>query len=362
MSKWLKSGFAFSQFLPGILLCLLALSIAVMADELKIDHIRFEGNTAFSNKSLREILKAEEGKAFNSKNLKLDEILIANYYTQRGYLDVFVSSGFKKNGNKIDITYRIREGTRKFLKEISIQGNTEASTQGLRNFFKIREGDPFSRTVIEDGLNRMEDYYLNNGKPYALFADTTHFENDSLVVYRLKIHEGPTVYIKEIRYSGRERVKHFLMRREMAIAKGDKYARRLIEKSQSNLYSTGLFRSVEYRIVPLTDDGTEVLLQWKVREKKAIVSGLVMRMRRKREISPPSTLHWRAGIATFSVPPAASPFRWCPPFISVGRLAARRAPSTIPKTRSASILWNPGCSTPEPRGPFKLPTAGRNRR
>ncbi|HQV34457.1 MAG TPA: POTRA domain-containing protein, partial [Calditrichia bacterium] len=269
MSKWLKSGFAFSQFLPGILLCLLALSIAVMADELKIDHIRFEGNTAFSNKSLREILKAEEGKAFNSKNLKLDEILIANYYTQRGYLDVFVSSGFKKNGNKIDITYRIREGTRKFLKEISIQGNTEASTQGLRNFFKIREGDPFSRTVIEDGLNRMEDYYLNNGKPYALFADTTHFENDSLVVYRLKIHEGPTVYIKEIRYSGRERVKHFLMRREMAIAKGDKYARRLIEKSQSNLYSTGLFRSVEYRIVPLTDDGTEVLLQWKVREKKA---------------------------------------------------------------------------------------------
>ena len=240
---------------------------------LKVAKITFSGNEHIPEKELESILKSREGKAFNPRFLKFDEILIKNYYTLRGFLDVYVSSSFTKEGEKVTIHYEIREGIRYYLNEIRFVGNELLSAGQLRQFFKIDNQAVFEQQAIEEGLNEIEAYYLNHGKPYVIFTENREITEDSLITLTIFIQEGQTVRIAEIIYTGLVLVKRFLLRREMEIKVGDIYSREKIENSQRNLYSTGLFKSVNYGVVPLPNDPSRVKLVWSLVEKKPMWLG-----------------------------------------------------------------------------------------
>jgi outer membrane protein assembly factor BamA len=122
---WILAGKSISKALPFLLPLLLLVLLAPLypATDLKVQKIVFTGNHAFSQNELKDILKSKEKERFNSRYLKLDQILITNYYTQNGYLDVYVSGNFEKEGNNITLQYDIREGTRYYFKEMKFLGN-----------------------------------------------------------------------------------------------------------------------------------------------------------------------------------------------------------------------------------------------
>ncbi len=241
---------------------------------LKVSRINFTGNLRIPEKSLKPLLKSREGKPFNPRFLKLDEILLKNYYHLNGFLDVFVHASFTKKANRVTISYEIREGIRYYLKELRFTGNTLLSDAQIRSFFNIRDGDVFKRPAIDEGLNKTEAFYQNRGKPYVLFSESKTVVNDSLISLTIFVSEGQTVRIAEIIYTGMKLVKRFLLRREMEIKTGDLYSREKIEASQRNLYTTGLFSSVNYRVVPLPADPSKVKLVWILTEKKPMWIGL----------------------------------------------------------------------------------------
>ncbi len=240
---------------------------------LKVEKMSFIGNQSISDNKLKQILKTEEGKTFNPRFLKLDQILLTNYYNLQGYLDVYVSSSFSREANKIHVEYHIKEGTRYYLKEIQFKGNQLTTVEDLRKQFTIKNSEPYQKEKIDAGLNAIESYYLNNGKPYAVFSDNREVIDDSLIILTIYIQENETVYIQDIHYEGMDLVKSFLIRRELKIEKGDIYSREKIEKSQRNIYSTGLFKFVDFRLTPINNDRTRVQLTWTVVEKKPLWVG-----------------------------------------------------------------------------------------
>lgn len=270
------AGKSIFKVFPILILLLLMMlnSPLYSATELKVKKIIFTGIHAFSQKELKDILKSKEKGRFNSRYLKLDQILITNYYTQHGYLDVYVSGTFDREGNDITLRYDILEGKRYYFKEMRFLGNELYSSQQLRDYFKIKEGEPYIKSVIETGLNAIEDLYANNGKPYAVFSEKMEVKSDSLISLKIYIQEGETVYIEDIEYEGLELVKGFIIRRELEIKKGEVYSRRKIERSQRNIYSTGLFKFVNFRLSPINDDESRVKLIWRFVEKKALWVGL----------------------------------------------------------------------------------------
>ncbi len=250
-----------------------ALAIA----QLKVDKVIFQGNKRIANSRLEDVIKSRAGKPFNYRFLKLDQILITNYYTMRGFLDVYVEPDFTRQDNRVTIIYRITEGPQYHLKAIRFHGNSIVDSLRLRKMFAIKDGEIFRPLAIEEGLNAVEAYYANHGKPYAELSEVRKIVSDSLVEENIFIRENETVTIVDIQYEGRKWVKEFVIRREMTIRRGDIYSRKKLDESQRNIYSTGLFKSVSFKLVPLKSR-EKVILKVVVVEKKprwfAIRSGV----------------------------------------------------------------------------------------
>ena len=236
--------------------------------KLRVKTIVFEGNQSIKSSELREIIKTSENKEFNSKLYRLDKIIITNYYLGRGFLNVWVDEEVNRKGDNISVIYKISEGRRYFLGGIKFTGNQVTTSEQLRSFITLIDGDAFIRNKIDDGINQIENWYYNHGKPYIEITEEQS-TSDSLIFLTIKIKENETVIIKDIDYIGIQQVKSFIIRRELEIHKNEIYSRTKIEKSQKNIYSTGLFDFVGMELRAIDSVRSQVRLLIKVVEKKS---------------------------------------------------------------------------------------------
>lgn len=241
--------------------------------ELMIRKIIFEGNKSFKSDELKSLLKTKTKKEFDSKLYRMDKIILQNFYLTRGFLNVWVESELERDGDRIDINYKISEGRRYYLGEILFRGNESISVDKLREFCNIEPYEFFQMEEIESGLNKIEDFYFNNGKPYVELQMEQSF-TDSLIYITINIIENETVSITKIDYQGLKNVKSFIIRRELEFEKGDIYSRSKIEKSQRNIYSTGLFDYVGMDLRAMDSIRTKASLLIRVVEKKTKWIGL----------------------------------------------------------------------------------------
>ncbi|MFZ0390829.1 MAG: BamA/TamA family outer membrane protein [Calditrichia bacterium] len=259
--------------LPVFLLFLTIFTLPLQADRLKVKKIEIKGNKAFSSAELRSLLKSEKGEPFNSKFLRLDRTILQNFYDRQGFLNVWVENNVERDGDDITIIYDISEGNRFLLDTLMVSGAQMLSPQQVKNRIDIKAGEVFRQQAVESGLNTLEQYYLNHGKPYVILDEERNV-TDSLISVQINIQENETVIIREVGYSGLNKVKQFVVDRELEIKKGDLYSREKIERSQRNIYSTGLFEFVGIELQPLDTSRSRVRLNIKLVEKDSRWIGL----------------------------------------------------------------------------------------
>lgn len=255
----------FKLFLLLIIFTLIA-PLPIQA-KLRVKSITFEGNKFIKSSELKEIIKISEKKEFNSKLYRLDKIIITNYYLGKGFLNVWVDEEVERKGDNIDVIYKISEGRRFFFGGIKFIGSQIRTPEQLRSSITLQDGEPYIRNKIEDGLNQIENWYYNHGKPYIEIKEEQSI-SDSLIFLTINVKENETVYIRDIDYIGIQNVKSFIIRRELEIHKNDIYSRKEIERSQKNIYSTGLFDFVGMDLSAIDSIRSQVKLLIKVVEKK----------------------------------------------------------------------------------------------
>ncbi|KAA3617825.1 MAG: hypothetical protein D8M58_00240 [Calditrichaeota bacterium] len=240
--------------------------------ETEVTKISFKQTSAFDDDDLINIIHSEEDEEFEPRLIKLDQILLNNYFRKNGYLLVEVSDSlfFSRNRKEVQIKYIIDPGPRYYYGGVKFEGVKELSETKLEEHFEgIEIGSPFDESVVIEARKGVENEYYNKGKPFANVTSDYRFEQDSLVFAFLQIEENQTIYIKKIQYFGLKLVKKFLIRRELEIKKGDVYNREAMEKSQQNIYGTGLFRFARLEIDPISDDPQNVVLKIVVQERDA---------------------------------------------------------------------------------------------
>jgi outer membrane protein insertion porin family len=96
----------------------------------------------------------------------------------------------------------------------------------------------------------------------AVYNDTIDFE--------IRISEGPQATWKNVRISGNERTKEYVIRRELRTMPGEKFSRTDVIRSQRQIANLGFFdqEKINPNIVPNPDDGT-VDITWEVVEKSS---------------------------------------------------------------------------------------------
>ena len=266
-----------TNIIKFIILLTSLLIVESVRAEIEIDKIFFNNNTNFSDGDLEDIIHSEEGNEYEPRLQKLDKILLKNFYRQHGFLDAAISDSVITvlNREKISIIFYISEGQRYYYGGIRMRGNQDIASKKISEQFETMDlYEPFNESAINESIKKVENIYYNSGKPFVDLKTNYLIENDSLIIALLEINENQTVYINNVQYFGLKLVKKFLIRRELEIKKEDKYNREAIEKSQENLYGTGLFKYVRLEIEPIKDTPDQVILKILVQENDPIWIGV----------------------------------------------------------------------------------------
>jgi len=120
--------------------------------------VGFGKMTVFKPEELYPGLTLLGGEAYNSKKMRADINMIRSYYGSRGYADALVTPDISDAGpNKVNIVYRVTEGSRFRVGRVNIAGNTKTQDKVIRREIPLKPGDYFNSVELETTKARLEN-------------------------------------------------------------------------------------------------------------------------------------------------------------------------------------------------------------
>jgi outer membrane protein insertion porin family len=231
-------------------------------EQIAIQEFRFEGNAAFSDRTLRGRLSLKAKSlvsdgAFQEAKLIADQESILQYYRDRGYvdakiLDVARDEVTDEKGNKyLILTFKIDEGDHFTFGGIEFNGNRIFSTEQLRKQVYSKVGEELRASRLEADLQRIADLYYESG---YIFNSITREELrvNTEISYRVDIVERGRAHIESIRIVGNEKTKTEVILREIPLEPGDVFSKTKVADAMRNLYNLQYFSA----IIPETAPGS----------------------------------------------------------------------------------------------------------
>lgn len=217
---------------------------------------------------------------FDEKKYTGDKENILDYYNTLGYRDAVIEKDtiYHTQRGSLNIDLKINEGHRYYFGNITWRGNTKYSDSVLTRILGIRKGDIYNLGTLNkklgksaapdggdvSGLYQDDGYLFFRTDPVetAVYNDTIDFE--------IRIMEGPQATIKNIRISGNDRTKEYVIRRELRTIPGEKFSRTDLIRSQREIAQLNYFNQEKIKIdpVPNPEDGT-VDINYGVEEKSS---------------------------------------------------------------------------------------------
>jgi len=224
----------------------------------RIKDITVEGNTAFPDKRLLNMIRTRKDTLLTSGFLKegmFEEDLkrIVNLYSSSGYLDAEVSHErrYSEDGKFLYIAINIEEGKESLVGEVSIRGNTVFPEKEIRNRLSMVKETPFSHQGLRIDIFNIQQFYYHGGYMFAqIDADTIFNEKTGKVDIAFKIVENEVTYIDKIKIRGNTKTKDVVIRRELRVYPGDRFDGDKIRRSKERLYNLGFFEEVNFDTEP----------------------------------------------------------------------------------------------------------------
>jgi outer membrane protein insertion porin family len=221
-----------------------------------ISRILFEGNTHFSNQTLRKQMKTK-GKTIISvfdKSGRLDETQlqedvqkVREFYQNHGYIDMVVRDVRKErtSSGALLIVIAIEEGPQYHVGKLNFVGYKVTTEDKLRAAVKTKEGAVYSAKAIKDDAKAIADAYGSGGYVDLTIVPESSPPHGGLIDLTYRIDEGQRSYVDRINISGNSRTKDKVIRREVSIAPGDIFNTVRVETSKKRLENLGYFSKVD---------------------------------------------------------------------------------------------------------------------
>jgi len=128
----------------------------VEGEKYTVAGIGFGHMTVFKPQELYPALTLNTNNAYSSKKMRADITMIRSYYGSRGYADATVSPDIRDAGpNRVNITYRITEGSRFKVGRVNISGNTKTKDKVIRREIPLKPGDQFNSVELDTTKSRL---------------------------------------------------------------------------------------------------------------------------------------------------------------------------------------------------------------
>ncbi len=220
--------------------------------------ITFLGNSAYSDRDLREVMVTEQSAwyrlfttndNYDPNRLDYDREQLRKFYTNRGYYDFRVLSAISElapDDSAFGITLTVDEGDRYNFGTVDVvTENDRLNPDFLKMLLPIRTGDLYESDRIESAVDALT--FAAGSAGYAFVEIEPNYranpETDTVDV-TFNVREGQRVYVDRINVIGNTRTLDNVIRREMMLTEGDAFNRTLLERSRNNLRALGFFKEV----------------------------------------------------------------------------------------------------------------------
>jgi outer membrane protein insertion porin family len=243
------------------------LFIITEGERIIISAIFFEGNSIFSNSTLRGRLtmKAKglgQSGAYQDTKLIVDRDAITKYYHDKGYLDAEVTDVVqeltkdKKGNSNMVITYRLYEGRIYTFGGIEFEGNDIFSDEQLHALVRSKKGELANGSKIEMDLQRVANLYYENGYIYNdIRRGEIRDAEEGTITYVITITEQGRAHIENIVIRGNKKTKDYVILREIPLEPGDIYSSTKVMTGYRNLMNLQFFSTVYPEPVAGSEDG-----------------------------------------------------------------------------------------------------------
>lgn len=225
----------------------------------QVKTIQFIGNKILSSLDLIEIINTRPGKVLNYNVIREDIILINEEYNKLGFVGVknHVSDlQIKDDGTLI---FYIQEAF--YPKKINIIGNKVIKTEKLQKLVEIKPNEPLKKEQLENTLNKIYEYYQEEGYMLADIRSDIDYENNIL---NIEIFEA---ILEDIEVEGNTKTKKYVIEKMLELEKGKVINSYKLKRALRKMQLGGYFKNVEPDFRGGSEPG-KVILVIKVEEQQ----------------------------------------------------------------------------------------------
>ena len=245
-------------------------------DKIKIEAIRFTGNTVVSATRLRYAMKKtrqahwwyfwDSKDVYSQSSYEEDVEGLRKVYQDLGYKDVVVKDPTvetfsvdpkERRPDKVKrrarITIPIVEGDQFFFGELKVEGATQFDDRLLSRIFGYKPAAPLKRAVIVDGMKAIDSLYRERGYIYVYMNPEYTEKPGKKVDVTVKLTEGDQYRLGRIEFIGNKLTRDKVLRREMLVREGDILDMESFKKGLQKVTQLGYFKveeDPEFRVNP----------------------------------------------------------------------------------------------------------------
>lgn len=218
----------------------------------RVNSFEFIGNKFFSTSVLKTKLRTKKsiawvfGGLYDPKTIHDDLASLKQYYHSLGFFDVKiqVAERYNKKRSRVNLEYKIVEGSRYKIRHVEIVGSHVISEKTLRKDFELRDGDFFKARDLQKDIESVKGKYGELGRLFAKVKAVPRFlETPGVVDLVYQIDEDYVYRIRRINvvFKGdNPRTRTAAILNRMLVSPGDVADPRLIKRSEARIKGSGL--------------------------------------------------------------------------------------------------------------------------
>jgi outer membrane protein insertion porin family len=255
----------------------------------KIRHINIVGNETFSDEEILEGWESDttnwlswynRDDQYSREKLSGDLDRLVAYYLDRGYVDFNVEStqvAISPDNSNMYLVANVREGEVYKFGNVRVSGDTIIPLEQVERLVLAREGNTFSRALLDLSADQIMAVLSNIGYAFAEVTPIPEVDREGrTVAINMFVEPGQRVYVRRIQFKGNTRTSDEVLRREMRQFEGSWYSQAALDRSKIRLQRLGFFEEVNIETpeVAGTTDQVDVVISVKERTSGSFVFGL----------------------------------------------------------------------------------------
>jgi len=236
-----------------------------------IRSINITGNQTYDEEELLDLFELEPSSAgmfpsdeYSSTKLSADLETLRSFYLDRGFIQFDVISQqvtISPDRKDFSIAISISEGEQFTLSKVDVGGELVVDAAELLALINIREGEVFSRKKINQVIETMKKRLGEDGYAFAQIRVRNEIDEENKTVsLQFLVVPGNKMRIRYINFSGNEKTKDLVLRREMRQFEGEIYQRSKVDRSKVRLQRLNYIATVNLGLqkVPGVEDQVDI--------------------------------------------------------------------------------------------------------